>query len=81
LVVVDDEIVKVELPVAGLMSGEDSKQLNGKLEKLIEYAKHICGFNPFPILSFLALLVIPELKISDKGLFDVNKFSFINLEV
>ena len=81
LVAVNNEIVKVELPVAGLMTSENANQLDKELEKLIEYTKEMCGFNPFPTLSFLALLVIPELKISDKGLFDVTKFSFTNLEI
>jgi adenine deaminase len=81
LVAVDKDIVKVGLPIAGLMSNEDPEQLNKKLEKLFDYATKMCGFNPFPVISFLALLVIPELKISDRGLFDVNEFSFTNLEV
>lgn len=80
LVAVNDEIVKLDLPVAGLMSSENAEKTDEKLEKLIESAKNMCGFNPFTTLSFLALLVIPELKISDKGLFDVGKFSFISLE-
>lgn len=80
LVFVGKNIVKVSLPVAGLMSNDKASKLNRKLEKLFNYAKAICGFNPFPTLSFLALLVIPELKLSDKGLFDVNKFSFTSLE-
>ncbi|MBL7137031.1 MAG: hypothetical protein ISS81_10670, partial [Candidatus Marinimicrobia bacterium] len=37
--------------------------------------------NPFMTLSFLALPVIPELKITDKGLVDVNKFDFVSLFV
>lgn len=61
-------------------NNEDVNKFNEKLEKLISYTKNMCGFNPFPTLSFLTLLVIPELKLSDKGLFDVNKFAFINLE-
>ena len=80
LVAVNNDVYKVELPVAGLMSSEDIEKFNGKLERLIDYTKNTCGFNPFPTLSFLALLVIPELKLSDKGLFDVTKFSFIKLE-
>ncbi len=41
-----------------------------------------CGLRaPFMTLSFLALLVIPSLKLSDKGLFDVDKFEFVDLFV
>lgn len=81
LVAVNSDVHKVELSVAGLMSSEDVEKFNDRLERLIDYTKNTCGFNPFPTLSFLALLVIPELKLSDKGLFDVAKFSFIKLEV
>jgi adenine deaminase len=80
LIVIDKNIVKVSLTVAGLMTKENPKKLNKKLSKLFDYGKKICGFNPFPTLSFLALLVIPELKLSDGGLFDVNKFSLVDLE-
>jgi adenine deaminase len=71
------------LPVAGLMStgsceevGEKYGMLNQQVEKL--------GTNlqaPYMTLSFMALLVIPSLKISDKGLFDVDKFDFVPLFV
>jgi adenine deaminase len=79
LAFVDKKTFKVPLPIAGLMNND--LKINNELEKLFQYSKLKCGFNPFPTLSFLALLVIPELKISDKGLFDATKFSFIKLEI
>ncbi|MEM7826899.1 MAG: adenine deaminase [Candidatus Aenigmatarchaeota archaeon] len=73
----------VELPIAGLMSNQNAKNLSKKLERIHESARSIgCKLkSPFMTLSFLALLVIPELKISDYGLFDVNKFGLVDLVV
>ncbi len=69
------------LPVAGLMANEDAsfvaekyKMIDRKVKKLGSKLKA-----PFMTLSFMALLVIPEIKISDKGLFDGEKFEFISL--
>jgi adenine deaminase len=69
------------LPVAGLMSVEDGFTVAQKYESLDRMA-HELGSNlraPFMTLSFMALLVIPELKLSDKGLFDGKSFSFASL--
>jgi adenine deaminase len=69
------------LPVAGLMSLENGHEVARKY-KLLDAAAKEMGSSlsaPFMTLSFLALLVIPELKLSDKGLFDGNKFAFIPL--
>jgi adenine deaminase len=71
----------LELPIAGLMSGQPVEEVDKKLRKLIKIA-HSMGAkpeNPFFILSFLCLPVIPELKITDKGLVDVNKFKLVNI--
>jgi adenine deaminase len=71
----------LELPIAGLMSDKDFDYVSEKYSK-IEKAVKLNGSSLFPPimnLSFLALLVIPELKISDKGLFDFNSFSYIDL--
>lgn len=71
----------LELPIAGLMSDKDFDYVSEKYSK-IEKAVKFNGsslFSPIMNLSFLALLVIPELKISDKGLFDFNSFSYIDL--
>ncbi|PCJ83459.1 MAG: adenine deaminase [Flavobacteriales bacterium] len=69
------------LPVAGLMSNEDGYKVAGEYEKLDQRAKALGSTlaSPYMTLSFCALLVIPELKLSDKGLFDGNKFEFIPL--
>ncbi len=71
------------LPVAGLMSIEDGYTVAEKYELLDKKIKTWgCSLqSPYMTLSFLALLVIPELKLSDKGLFDVNEFKFTSLFV
>jgi adenine deaminase len=69
------------LPVAGLMSTCDGYRVANSYHILDEEV-HNMGSKlraPYMTLSFMALLVIPELKLSDKGLFDGNKFSFTNL--
>jgi Adenine deaminase len=67
------------LPIAGLMSTERADEVAKKLNLLHEKVReHGCKLkNPFITLSFMTLLVIPELKISDKGLFNVKKQQFI----
>jgi adenine deaminase len=69
------------LPVAGIMSDEPVATVAVRYEALSSVVKSMgCGLSaPFMTLSFMALLVIPELKISDKGLFDVNKFALVSL--
>ncbi|MCB2208342.1 MAG: adenine deaminase [Bacteroidetes bacterium] len=69
------------LPVAGLMSTEDGYKVAQKYHE-IDRAAHTLGSTlraPFMTLSFMALLVIPNLKLSDKGLFDGTSFSFTGL--
>jgi adenine deaminase len=78
---VDGETVKVlPLPVAGLMSTEDGYKVAEEYAALDAAAKALGSplSAPFMTLSFMALLVIPHLKLSDKGLFDGDSFSFIN---
>jgi adenine deaminase len=81
LVAVDGKSVKLELPIAGLMSTEDAKVISKKLNRLNEFTKGLgCNLHsPFGTLSFLSLLVIPELKISDRGLFDSRNFEFVKV--
>jgi adenine deaminase len=82
LVVTDGKnIVRVELPVAGLMSTEKAEDLSKKIQDLNQFAKKLgCKLrSPFGTLSFMALLVIPDLKISDKGLFDGKNFKFVDV--
>jgi adenine deaminase len=69
------------LPVAGIMSAESAWKVSEDYEKLHHGAKSLGSplFSPFMTLSFMALLVIPALKISDKGLFDGTKFDFTAL--
>ncbi len=71
------------LPVAGLMSNEDGYKVAKVYENLSNEAKAMgSGLHaPYMTLSFMALLVIPALKLSDKGLFDGNLFSFTSLFV
>jgi adenine deaminase len=66
------------LPVAGLMSDKDGKTVGKAYAEIDLYAKHMGSSlrAPFMSLSFMALLVIPQLKLSDKGLFDGADFRF-----
>lgn len=79
-----DEAKKTDvlaLPVAGLMSNEDGYDVADLYTKLDQTVKTVLGSPlraPFMTLSFMALLVIPHLKLSDKGLFDGNQFRFID---
>ena len=71
------------LPVAGIMSDKNGWE-TGKLYQEIDAMAKKLGSTlkaPFMTLSFMALLVIPDLKLSDKGLFSGNSFSFVDLEV
>lgn len=75
----DQQEMILPLPVAGLMSREDGYLVAKKYTAIDAMAKKM-GSNlsaPFMTLSFMALLVIPELKLSDKGLFDGIKFELI----
>ncbi len=69
------------LPIAGLMSLENAKTVTEKLNKMLVKMKAWSSrlTNPFITLSFLALPVIPELKITDKGLVDVTKFKLTSI--
>jgi len=69
----------LRLHYAGLMSDEDGVHVTKKYETLTKMAKRMgCKLMaPFMTLSFMALLVIPHLKMSDKGLFDADKFEFV----
>lgn len=79
LCVIDgNEELLLPLPVAGLMSDQDCFATGAAYSTLDLKAKELGSKlrAPFMTLSFMALLVIPSLKLSDKGLFDVNKFQF-----
>ncbi|WP_160687800.1 adenine deaminase [Clostridium sp. C2-6-12] len=84
IIVVKDETVlaHIQLEIGGLMTHRKYTEIQGDLEKLHSAVKIIApqiDFNPFLTLSFLSLPVIPEIKITDKGLFDVVNFKFIDI--
>jgi adenine deaminase len=75
----DNELV-LPLPVAGLMSNGDGYAIAEKYTAIDQMVKKQGGSTltaPFMTLSFMALLVIPHLKLSDKGLFDGDEFRFV----
>ena len=67
------------LPVAGLMSTDDGPTVAHRVLRLERFARELgCPLGaPFMTLSFMALLVIPHLKLSDRGLFDGDTFTFL----
>jgi adenine deaminase len=82
-VVSDGRVEVLPLPVAGIMTNEDGYIVAEKYTAIDRLAKELGSTlgAPFMTLSFMALLVIPQLKLSDKGLFDGKKFEFVGLEV
>ena len=69
------------LSVAGIMSDKDGFEVAKKYDEMDSFVKNTLGSKlsaPFMTLSFMALLVIPEIKLSDKGLFDGRSFHFIS---
>ena len=72
-------LASLALPIAGLLSDEPLETVVDKLEKLEQIAKDLGTTlpSPFSTLSFLALPVIPELRLTDLGLVDVNEFRLI----
>ena len=77
----ETEFALLPLPGAGLMSLEEGRQVAEDYERADRLAHDFgCTLSsPFMTLSFMALLVIPELKLSDRGLFDVTRFQFTSL--
>ncbi|WGD36156.1 adenine deaminase [Olleya sp. YS] len=73
----------VPLPVAGIMSDQNAETIGHSYAALDKMAKQLGAtlHAPYMTLSFMALLVIPSLKLSDKGLFDGGKFEFTSLEI
>ncbi len=69
------------LPVAGIMTTEDGETVAKRYESIDRFTKEVLGSTltaPFMTLSFMALLVIPSLKLSDRGLFDAEAFQLID---
>ena len=82
VVVNNGEILsELPLPIAGIMSDKDFDYVVEKCEELNKAAHSIgCTLeDPFMTMAFLSLPVIPELKVTDKGVFDTNKFDFIDI--
>ncbi len=82
VVVKDGQIIsQLPLPIAGLMSDREFDFVVEKCDELNKAAHSIgCKLeDPFMTMGFLSLPVIPELKITDKGVFDTNKFDFVDI--
>ncbi len=79
----NQEELDLALPIAGLMSDRPVNEVAKKSTQLNELVNRMgCSLeSPFSTLSFMALTVVPELKLSDKGLFDVDENKFIDLIV
>lgn len=77
----DNEASILPLPIAGLMSNLSVVETADKYENLEGIVRKLGSTlrSPFMTLSFMALIVIPEIKLSDRGLFSTKNFSFINL--
>ena len=76
-------LAHLKLPIAGLMSDKSAEEVQQNIKELEEAAKKLgCKIeDPFMSMAFLSLSVIPELKITDKGLIDVNNFEITDLFV
>jgi adenine deaminase len=83
LVAVEDGevLASLPLPVAGLLSESHMQEVAESIAECIDAAHKLgCKLeDPFMTLSFLCLPVIPELKLTDRGLVDVNRFQFVPL--
>ena len=80
-VVSEDFSDSLSLPIAGLMTNEDAFDVASKLDVLHKMVSALgCSLDsPFMTMAFMALLVIPSLKISDMGLFDGDAFEFVDV--
>ena len=83
IIVVEDGKVlsSIKLEIGGLITDRPINSIMNDLEELHNSIKKIAptiNFNPFLTLSFLSLPVIPDIKITDRGIFDVKKFNFID---
>ena len=74
---------ELALPIAGLMSDRPAREVADRVEELVRAARAL-GVTlaaPFMQLSFLGLSVIPELRLTDRGLVDVDRFELVPVEV
>jgi adenine deaminase len=77
-----DEVLALQpLPIAGLMSDRPIEEVREQMDRLLATARRLGSplHDPFMAMSFLALEVIPSLKLTDKGLVDVEKFEIVPL--
>lgn len=86
VLVKDGEVVEsMPMPIAGLMSDQSGEWVAEKLVEIHKAAYEQLGINrsvePVMTLCFMSLAVIPEIKLTDMGLFDVTSFSFIPVEI
>jgi len=79
----EEVLGSVPLPIAGLMSDQPVETVRQQMDQLVEIARGLGStlHDPFMTLGFLALEVIPALKLTDQGLVDVEKFGFVSLFV
>jgi len=79
----DEVLASVPLPIAGLMSDQPMEAIRRQMDRLVAVAQDLGSslHDPFMALSFLALEVIPAIKLTDQGLVDVEKFDFVPLWV
>jgi adenine deaminase len=79
----EDVLAQLPLPVAGLMSDQPVAAVRAAYDELLAAAAELGSplHDPFMAMSFMALEVIPKLKLTDKGLVDVEKFGFVELFV
>lgn len=77
----DDKEMTLPLPVAGIMTNDDAFKVADDYLKIKELSKTLGSSlrDPFMTMEFMALLVIPKIKLSDKGLFDCEKFELTEL--
>ncbi len=86
LILVKDQqiLTGMSMPIAGLMSDQSGEWVDEKLARIHQIAHDTLGVNrdvePIMTLCFMSLAVIPEIKLTDMGLFDVTKFDFITIE-
>ena len=85
VIVNNQQVVEsMPMPIGGIMSDQDGRWVEEKLSQIHEAAfKELginCGVEPVMTLCFMSLAVIPEIKITDMGLFDVTQFQFIPVE-
>jgi adenine deaminase len=77
-------LAEVPLPLAGLMSDRSAAEVSAQIEALNRAAAERLGTTvqePFMQLSFIALSVIPQLRLTDGGLVDVDRFAYVPVRV